>query len=42
MDFLKLFKDKESLEILEIIFPQLKNIKILKTKFLCCREFFKN
>ena len=28
--FLKLFKDKESLELVEIIFPQLKNIKNFK------------
>ena len=28
--FLKLFKDEESLEIIEIIFPQLKNFKIFK------------
>ncbi len=28
--FLKLFKDKESLELIEIIFPQLKNIKNFK------------
>ena len=29
--FLKLFKDKESLELIEIIFPQLKNIQNFKT-----------
>jgi len=32
--FLKLFKDKESLELIEIIFPQLKNIKNKKFKKL--------
>ena len=28
--FIRLFKDKESLELIEIIFPQLKNLQILK------------
>ncbi|MDC3074612.1 CCA tRNA nucleotidyltransferase [Candidatus Pelagibacter sp.] len=28
--FIKLFKDKESLELIEIIFPQLKNLQIFK------------
>ena len=34
--FIKLFSDKISLELIEIIFPQLKNLKnFQKTKLLC-------
>ena len=40
--FLKLFKDKESLELIEIIFPQLKNIKNFKKQNSYAAEnFFK-
>ncbi len=38
--FLKLFKDKESLEIIEIIFPQFKNIKNFKKKNSYAEESF--
>ena len=38
--FLKLFKDKESLELIEIIFPQLKNIKNFKKQNSYAAENF--
>ena len=38
--FLKLFKDKESLELVEIIFPQLKNIKNFKKQNSYAAENF--
>ncbi len=38
--FLKLFKDKESLELIEIIFPQLKNIKNFKKQNSFAAENF--
>ncbi len=38
--FLKLFKDKESLELIEIIFPQLKNIKNFKKQNSYAKENF--
>tara|TARA_B100001250_G_scaffold277635_1_gene240115 strand:+ start:1 stop:1275 length:1275 start_codon:yes stop_codon:yes gene_type:complete len=40
--FLKLFKDKESLELIEIIFPQLKNIQnFKKLNSYATKNFFK-
>ena len=32
--FIKLFKDKDSLELIEIIFPQLKNLQSFKNFYL--------
>ena len=40
--FLKVFKDKESLELIEIIFPQLKNLKnFKKLNFYAAKNFLK-